>query len=231
MNGEYRFDTAAELATQLCNRVVDRLSAALAARGAASMIVSGGKTPQALFERLARVPLDWPRIAIRLADERWVDTDDPSSNTAFVREHLLKSMAAGAKFVPMKNAAATPALGAADAWLTYAQLQRPFDLVLLGMGDDGHTASLFPGNANLPEALDPRAPPGCVAMQAPVAPHARLSLNLAALLDAREIIVSSTGPSKWRVYNAARLAGDDVEYPVRAVLRQPGTPVDFFWAP
>ena len=231
MSGVYRFSAAAELADRLSERVAERLRAAITARGAASMIVSGGKTPQSLFERLARVPLDWRQVRIGLADERWVDAADESSNARFVREHLLVAEAAGARFIGMKNPAATPALGAAAAWEAYAELPRPFDLVLLGMGDDGHTASLFPGNRNLPAALDPLSPPACVAMQAPTAPHARLSLNLAALLDAREIIICSTGESKWRVYDAARNPGPDIEYPVRAVLRQDKVQADFLWAP
>jgi 6-phosphogluconolactonase len=231
MAGEYRFKDAAELADRLSERVADRLRAALQARGAASLIVSGGKTPLALFERLARLPLAWGQVWIALADERWVGPGDAASNERFVREHLLVSEAAAARFVAMKNPAATPALGAADAWNAYAKIPRPFDLVLLGMGDDGHTASLFPANPALRAALDLKSAPGCVAMEAPVTPHARLSLNVSALTDAREIVVSSTGESKWQVFRAACAPGPDLEYPVRAILRQERTPVDFFWSP
>ena len=231
MNGEHRFSTVPELVDSLCERVATRLCTAIAARGTATMIVSGGKSPQSLFERLAQVSLDWGKVWIGLADERWVEFDEAASNARFVREHLLVSNAAGARFVGMKNPSATPALGAGIAWNAYSQLPRPFDVVLLGMGDDGHTASLFPDNPGLAAALDPQSPPACVAMQAPVAPQARLSLNLSALLDACEIILSGTGESKWRVYSAARKPGSDLEYPVRAVLRQGKVPVDFLWAP
>jgi 6-phosphogluconolactonase len=231
MVGEYRFLDAAELADRLCQRVTERLHAALKARGAASLIVSGGKTPLALFQRLARIPLPWDQVWIGLADERWVDTGDTASNERFVREHLLKSAAAAAHFIGMKNAAPNPALGAAHTWVSYAKIPRPFDVVLLGMGDDGHTASLFPGNPSLPTALDSKSAPACVAMEAPVDPRPRLSLNVPALTDARGIIVASTGDSKWRVFRAACAAGSELDYPVRAILRQEKTPVDFFWAP
>src|SRR5690606_6960245 len=108
---------------------------------------------------------------------------------------------------------------------------RLFDELLLGMGEDGHTASLFPGSMALSRALDPAAAPGCVAVNALTAPHARMSLNLAALLDARRIILHFEGEAKWRVYQRARAAGSVSELPVRAILQQKETPFDVFWAP
>jgi len=231
MVGEHRFNDASDLADRLSERIAEGLRAALTVRGAASLIVSGGKTPQALFQRLARAPLDWGQVWIGLADERWVGTGEAASNERFVREHLLVSEAAAARFIGMKNAAADPVLGAASTWNAYKRIPRPFDFVLLGMGDDGHTASLFPGSPALQSALDLHSAPACVAMVAPVDPCSRLSLNLPALTDTREIIIASTGESKWRVFRAACAAGSELEYPVRAILRQDRAPVDFFWAP
>jgi 6-phosphogluconolactonase len=108
---------------------------------------------------------------------------------------------------------------------------RPFDAVILGMGDDGHTASLFPGSPNLPRALNAAAAAGCVGMWAPVAPQPRLSLNLTALLDSRRIVVLITGESKWRTFAAACAPGPVEDMPIRAVLRQSRTPVDVLWSP
>jgi 6-phosphogluconolactonase len=99
------------------------------------------------------------------------------------------------------------------------------------MGDDGHTASLFPGSLALARALDKTLSPACIAVNALTAPHARISLNLAALLDARRIILHIEGESKWQVYQRARAAGSEAELPVRAVLHQREVPVDVFWSP
>jgi 6-phosphogluconolactonase len=99
------------------------------------------------------------------------------------------------------------------------------------MGDDGHTASLFPGSPNLPSAIDPSAAAGCVGMRAPVAPRPRLSLNLSALLDSRRIILAINGDAKWRTYLAAIAPGPVPDMPVRAVLRQTRTPVEVMWSP
>lgn len=227
----HRFDDPERLADALSERLVERLRAGIAQRGTASLIVSGGRTPLPLFERLAVTDLGWNHVKIGLADERWVGIDDPGSNERFVREHLLHGHAAAAAFVGLKNEAATAARGASAAWRLVSNLPRPFDVVLLGMGDDGHTASLFPDSPNLAKALDPEAAPGCAATRAPVAPQERLSLNCAALLDAHEIIVSSAGDAKWRVYESAIGSGPTDEMPIRAIFRQQRTPVEFFWAP
>jgi 6-phosphogluconolactonase len=219
------------LARELARQLAERLRAAIAARGAASLVVSGGQSPIKLFEQLRSQTLDWSRVTLGLADERWVDPADPDSNERLVRDFLLEDRAAAARFSGLKNAAATPELGAAAAWQTFAGVARPFDAVILGMGDDGHTASLFPGSPNLATALDAAAAPGCIGMRSPTAPEARLSLNLAALLDSRHIVVLITGPAKWLTYSAAALPGAAEQMPVRAVLRQRCTPVDVVWSP
>jgi 6-phosphogluconolactonase len=227
----HRFEDPERLADELSERLVDRLRAAVSERGTATLIVSGGRTPLPLFERLAVTDLGWSNVQIALADERWVALEDPGSNERFVREHLLHGHAAAATFTGLKNEATTAARGAAAAWRALSKLPRPFDVVLLGMGDDGHTASLFPDNPQLAKALDADAAPGCVATRAPVAPQERLTLNCAALLDAREIIVSSAGEAKWQVYESAIGSGPVEDMPIRAIFRQRRTPVEFFWAP
>jgi 6-phosphogluconolactonase len=184
-----------------------------------------------LFESLRTQPLEWPQVCVALADERWVDAEDPASNEHLVREHLLKGHAAAARFLGLKNGAPTPDIGAVSAWETFARVPRPFDAVVLGLGDDGHTASLFPGSPNLESALNPAAVAGCVGMWAPTAPQARLSLNLTALLDARRIVILISGEAKWRTYAAACGPGAERDMPVRAVLRQTRTPVEVKWSP
>jgi 6-phosphogluconolactonase len=226
-----KFADSDSLSLTLSIQLAANLKAAIAARGLASLVVSGGKSPTKLFELLRAESLDWSRVCVALADERWVDPTDPGSNEKLVRDVLLKGFAAAARFIGLKNGAPTPDLGAVSAWETFARVPRPFDAVVLGMGDDGHTASLFPRSPNLPSALNPAAVAGCVGMWSPVAPHPRLSLNLSALLDSRRIVVLITGAQKWNTYCAASAEGPVQDMPIRAVLRQRRTPVEVMWAP
>ncbi len=226
-----RYADADSLSRALAAQIAASLVAAIGARGTASLVVSGGRSPVKLFEILRKEPLDWSRVCIALADERWVAADAAASNERLVRDHLLKDGATAARFLGLKNAAPTPDLGAVSAWETFARVPRPFDTVVLGMGDDGHTASLFPRSPNLPSALNRGAVAGCVGMWSPEPPQPRLSLNLTALLDARRIVLMIGGESKWRTYSAACAAGAETEMPVRAVLRQSRTPVAVMWAP
>ena len=191
-----KFADSEALSRALSSQLAENLRAAIAARGLASLVVSGGKSPTRLFELLRVAEVDWSRVCIALADERWVEPSDPGSNEKLVRDVLLKEAAAAARFIGLKNGAPTPDLGAVSAWETFARVPRPFDAVVLGMGDDGHTASLFPHSPNLASALNPAAVAGCVGMWSPVAPQARLSLNLSALLDSRRIVLSSSPAPK-----------------------------------
>ena len=224
-----KFADVEALSRALASQIAAGLKAAIGARGLASLVVSGGKSPIRLFELLRMEALDWSSVCVALADERWVDPSDSASNEKLVRDVLLKEAAATARFLGLKNAAPTPDMGAVSAWETFARVPRPFDAMVLGMGDDGHTASLFPGSSNLPSALNAVA--GCVGMRSPVAPHARLSLNLSALLDSRRIVVLITGDQKWRTYLAASAPGAVQDMPVRALLRQTRTPVEVMWSP
>jgi 6-phosphogluconolactonase len=228
---EHRFPDRQALAAALAGEIKVDLEEAIPARGAGSLVVSGGRTPALMFRRLSEEKLDWTRVWVTLADERWVETTAEASNERFVRESLLIGPAAAAHFVGMKNPAPTPEAGADWATRALTRVPHPFDVVVLGMGDDGHTASLFPGSLALARALDPGAPPACVAINALVAPHARVSLNLAALLDARRIVLHIEGDKKWEVYQRARTPGTAAEMPVRAVLQQKEVPVDVYWAP
>ena len=228
---EYQLANAVDLASALTRAVTSALHAAITARGRASLVVSGGRTPVLLFNQLAQQQLDWRRVVITLADERWVRADATTSNENLVRRELLRDHAVAAQFVGMMSAADTLASGAEAAWRALATIPRPFDCVLLGMGDDGHTASLFPTATLIDDALDPARPPACVAMQAPVAPYQRISLNLAALLESRHLVLLIQGATKWTAYQTARAPGLATALPMRAVLHQSVVPVDVFWSP
>jgi 6-phosphogluconolactonase len=226
-----RFASANALAAELASDIAGQLTHAMATRGHASLLLSGGHSPTRVFEQLRTRVLDWSRVSIALVDERWVERSDPASNERLVRETLLRGAAAAAGFFALKNSASSPELGAASAWNALAHIPRPADITLLGMGEDGHTASLFPGSPNLMRALDLQAPAGCISMLSPRAPQARLSMNLRALLDSRRIVILILGDAKLRTYRAACAAGPVEEMPVRAVLRQKQVPVEVFWSP
>jgi 6-phosphogluconolactonase len=226
-----RFPGMDVLSHALAVDIAEGLTRAAAQRGLASLLVSGGHTPIKLFEQLRMQAIDWSRVCVALADERWVEPSDAGSNEKLIRDVLLKDKAAAARFSGLKNAAPSPDLGAVSAWETFARIPRPFDVTVLGMGDDGHTASLFPGSPNLRSALNPAASAGCVGMWAPSAPQARLSLNLSALLGSRRVIILIEGDAKWRTYLAASESGPIEDMPVRAILRQRQVSVEVAWAP
>jgi len=228
---EHRFPDARGLVHALSGEIQVDLQEAIATRGVASLAVSGGRTPLPLFAQLASEVLSWDKVWITLVDERWVDVNEESSNEKLVRGHLLQASAAAAHFIGLKNSGAHAAVGAEWSWRALKRLPRPVDVMVLGMGDDGHTASLFPDTPNLGTALDDKAAPALIATTAPVKPEERLSFNLAALLDARRVILHIQGATKWQVYQQAMSAGPVEAMPIRAVLRQQRVPVDVFWCP
>ena len=230
---EHACNSAAELAWQLADTIAQRLQLAIDLRGHAVLAVSGGKSPIALFEALRVLPLEWQRVTVLLVDERCVPHDHADSNTALVRQHLLKDQAAAATFVPffdtLPDTLDEPTLirlvDAASRRL--ATQPWPMDMAVLGMGDDGHTASLFPGAPGLNQALYSSGPVAWV--RPATAPHARLTLTLPALLATREIALSISGASKLAVFQQARLGADEA-LPVSLILNQHQTPVSVWLA-
>jgi 6-phosphogluconolactonase len=225
------FATPAQADQALSDAICAALAAALHDRGQASLVVSGGRSPIEFFQRLQAAALDWSRVWITLADERWVPDGDPDSNATLVRQHLLQGAAAAARFVPLWNAALTPAHALADRAAALAALPRPFDAVVLGMGEDGHTASLFAGADGVEAALDPCGSALLAAINPPQAAHQRLTLTVAALLDSRHIHLPLAGATKQAVYAQALRDCDPLQLPVAAVLCQSAVPVTTYLSP
>jgi 6-phosphogluconolactonase len=214
---DHAFADDESLARQLANDVAAALIRRLAATGSAALVVSGGRTPVAFLRELAARPVEWSAVHVTLADERCVPTDNPASNQRLVRDTFAGTPASQARLIEI-DATATDAVRLWDAAL--AALPRPFAAVVLGMGDDGHFASLFPGMPGLALALDTTRPPTVVAGLAPTEPRDRLSLTLAALLDTDLLALHITGPAKLAVLQRASTPGSVLEMPVRALLRQ-----------
>ena len=188
-------------------------------RGEAVLVVSGGTTPKRFFAALALREIDWARVTITLADERCVADDNPRSNARLMRETLLRDRAAAARFAPLADSRLSPEQELAAANARIADLPLPADLVVLGMGDDGHTASWFPGADNLAEALDPGARALVLPMRAPGAPEPRLTLTARVILRARELALHIEGADKQATLARALGDGPIADMPIRAALR------------
>ena len=218
------------LAAALAGTVAIRLKAAIAERGAASLAVSGGTTPERFFNLLSRADLNWGKVSVTLVDERWVPAGHPRSNARLVAGKLLKYRAAAARFVPLYSEAGDHEDAISSVLAAVATLPMPFDAVVLGMGADGHTASFFPGGDRLAEALDPANPALLIAMNAPGAGEPRMTFTLAPILASGLIALHIEGKEKKAVLETALADGPVEEMPVRALLRS-GRPVIVFWAP
>lgn len=207
------------MADAAAHAVAAQLSEGLAERGRASLVATGGRSPGPVYDRLRNAYLDWAHVAVTLSDERHVGVDSPNANVRQLRERLFVGPAAKARYLPLTDYA-EPALRAL----------MPFDAVMLGMGEDGHVASLIPGSPVMAEAMDPDG--RTLVAESPTGfgspPVARITLTLSALLQSRAIFLLIAGDAKRQVI-ADALAGADL--PVRAILQQGRAPVRVFWTP
>jgi len=217
------------VAQNLADSVAAFLSTRLKAAPRASLVVSGGSTPLPFFRALSTKDLDWRRVDVLLADERWIGEEDDASNTRLVRENLLQNNAASARFLSLKQAGDTPVEGLALVKEELAELALPIDVLVLGMGTDGHTASLFPDAPELVRAMDPECR-DIVTVTTPASqPQNRISLTRKPLGNALFTALHLKGEDKLGALAEAISAPEKVlEMPVRAFLK-PGLQV--FWSP
>lgn len=213
-----QYDSREMACAALAGAVHAGLAAAITARGAASVALAGGTTPGPMFEMLSGQELAWDKVSVAPSDERCVPEDNPRSNARLLRETLLKDRAAAARLVPLAPGGEAP--GPEGPAGLSAML--PLDILVLGMGEDMHTASLFPGADNLAAALSPDAPP-VLAISAPGAPEPRVTLTAPVLTGAAEIHLLFFGAAKRAAYETALQDGPVEEAPVRALLRSGAT--------
>ncbi len=224
------FADGEDLAAALAEWTAERLRAAIAARGAALLVVSGGRTPARFFDALSHAPLDWTRVAITLADERRVADDSPRSNARLVRDALLRNRAMVASFTPLADARLSENQELVAASARLASLPLPADVVVLGMGEDGHTASWLPGAEGLSEAMDLGARQLVAPIDGAGFSEPRLTLTGRVVLRARAIALHIEGEAKLEAFAAALEGGPEEEMPIRAVIGRAGDRLTVFSA-
>lgn len=217
IEAERIFEAREALAETLARDVADELARAIEAKGRATLAVSGGTTPKLFFEKLSVIDIPWSRVSVTLVDERQVPESSERSNARLVRAHLLQNKAAAARFVPLVDNPDAENIPA-------------FDVAVLGMGNDGHTASFFPGGDTLAEAIDAETRKRLIAITAPGAGEPRLTFTLPVLAQAGRLALHIEGAEKKQVLKQALAEGPQEDMPVRAVLRGPA-PVTLYWCP
>ncbi len=222
--------SAGELSQQLAEVVAAALRAALNEQGKASLVVSGGSTPMPFFKSLSTQQLDWKNVVVTLADERWVPYEHDDSNERLVAEHLLQNEAAAASFCSLYDGAAeTPEAGALTVSKRIGrELPLPITVLILGMGTDGHTASLFPDTDGLEQAMDLDNPATVQIMHPAASPHARITLTRRALLDSTHRFLHVTGSAKKTLIDSIDTEASK-KLPIAAFLDQP--PIAVYWSP
>ncbi|MFT5520192.1 MAG: 6-phosphogluconolactonase [Enterobacterales bacterium] len=216
-------------------RIAELLKDAVEKNSTASFIVPGGTTPAPVFERLSALPLDWSNISVTPSDERWIDVELEQSNEYLIKNTLLINEAAETNFIALKNKAETALLGEKATQKNLKGLKRPSAVTILGMGPDGHVASLFPGCPQIDDALALNSKKSCIAIDAKGCSVAgsfteRMSLTLASLIDSDLVILLFTGQEKLDVLNQAMRERKHSTLPVAALLAQSKTPVEVYWA-
>jgi len=229
-----RFSDRESLFEAVAIRCQQQLSNVIAEQGIASFIVPGGSTPAPVFERLSKTNLDWKNITIALSDERWLERDHQQSNQRLIESTLLINQAKNARFVAMKNEIKEASLGEKDCNFAYQKILSPFSLTLLGMGADGHFASLFPGINNLESALAPDNEKQCISIDATGSEVAgdypeRMSLTLSAILKSEVIVLLITGKEKLKVIENSQKESSSKKYPISKLINQKQSPVEIYW--
>ena len=226
---EHFFDTREEASIAAAKRIAETLARRLINQSEASLVVSGGTSPARCFAALAKSDVDWQRVHVLLSDERWVSPEDDDSNEKFIRENLLQDRAAKARLLAIYDRDWNVDDRCETLDEQIRTLPFPFACSLLGMGEDGHFASLFPDADNLERGLNADNPRLCMPVRTAASPHARISLTLAALSRSDQVVLLILGDAKREIYERAKTSGSN--YPVSKLLLQKRAPVHVYWAP
>lgn len=211
-----------QLAESFADYAATKLNDSLAKNSKATLVVPGGNTPRYYLPTLAERNVPWDKITITLSDERWVDVNDEASNERLVKKHLLAHLPNSTKFVGLKTHHGTPDEAVDSIQQRLDQLPQPFGLTVLGLGEDGHVASLFPGmNPELANAQH------CIAIDQPVAPSPRISLSLDVLANSQYIALVVVGQAKRQLLDHLS-KNPDPKIPLVWLLQRRQTPIMVF---
>lgn len=228
-----RFETFEALTAALAIEIAEALSAAVRDRGRASFVASGGTTPGPLYDRLSALDAPWSKVDVTVSDERWTEPGAEGSNDHMLHQRLLINRAAQATFVGLRTDHETADAAEDACGHKLRAMARPFDVTLLGMGDDGHTASLFPFARGLDRALDLTSDRLAAAVHPAAAAGSkeRISLTLRALYDSRSVVLLIRGAEKLSILQRIVPGSDWREAPVRALFAPKAPPAQVWWAP
>ena len=224
---EHKFDSRDAASAAVAARLAGLVGAQLGRDAAAHFVVGGGTTPQRCFDYLSEYELDWDKIQVALSDERWVPNDHDDSNERLVRDSMLKDAASAGHILSVYQAGMS-----VDERAEELQTRKPengFACSMVGMGSDGHFASLFPDADCLSEGLQLDNARFYLPVRTSASPHPRISMTLSALLASDEVLLFFFGEEKLAVYDNAHTV--DRTYPITALLEQQQTPVSLYWAP
>jgi len=223
------FDSRALASAAAAERIVAALGRQLGQASRAALIASGGTTPESCFRLLSDARLEWDRVQVVPSDERCVPFDHDASNAGMLQRLLLTGRAESASLVPLYD----PALAAGEQCAAFeqrwAELSRPVAICLLGMGEDGHFASLFPDSPDVEQGLDPHAASSSLLLSTPSSSYPRMTLTMPALLECREILLLIFGANKRDVFEQARSSRS--RFPVSRLLHEQNGTLKVFWAP
>ena len=225
----HEYDSPESLTKNFAEKIIELLEQAIKIKGKASLVVSGGSTPKPLFTFLSQTDFAWEKVSVTLADERWVDASHKDSNEKLVRDNFLINKATSAHFVSLTTDAENAQTAEAEISQRIDAIDNQFDVLILGMGEDGHTASLFPCSEEISEGLNMSRHLSAIATQPTTAPHQRMSMSLAKIVNAKNVFLHLTGAKKKAVLLDALANFTDLEKPIKAVCEQ--TTVELMWAP
>jgi len=226
--GFYSTNNSESLATDLCHSIGEILTETIRTRGRASMALSGGITPIPLFKELSLLNIDWMKVDLTITDDRWVDPKNADSNELLVRTHLIKNKASKVNFIPLKNTSKTAKDGKKNSEEMLKNIMLPFDVIVLGMGSDGHTASLFPCSDELPDAMNLNNLNYLISISPKSAPYQRISLTAKMIIDAKNVFLHLNGSNKLHTLENAMELKNSSKTPIYAFLENG---LNIYWSP
>lgn len=222
------FHSKEKLVEVLSKKIIEDLALAVETKGYATLVLSGGSTPKNLLRALSNMQFSWEKVRVTLVDERWVEPSNANSNQKLIKDYLLQNHAKNARFIPLKNSAIRAKDAVVSLEVALHGLSHELDVVVLGMGEDAHTASFFPHSSELAFALNTNDL--CCATTAVQEPKERITLSRSFLLSSKNLILHIEGKVKKEVFQKAVKSDDVVNMPIVAMMQQKNPLLEVYYA-